>query len=460
MALHFIPYSPTPQSDPQSPPDYRFERVTMRSFPLPAPYAAVKKICDDYINAIAIRDNLPLRIEPLTLPYSPYAPIMVSVLRYGRMYSQARAAEGFSKQNELVFEIPIVIDDPPNPPKIGFFVPYVFVDNDWSIASGRDVMGYPKLQGFFSPSGSAPTKVEVLAIHPFGNEAAPLTLLDISGASLPTAQRTTVGPGAGPEPGHTISDEVRELWPFGPLDGVFRDSELYRISADVLRLMRQTAGIEISHIALKQFRDAENTDMACYQALVEFKTVVDRVYAGGLLPSSTTLDLYSYDSVDIPGTFGFTTQKQNPLFPWWFEADFVLENVKVRHAVCGDEITVPREIPVDELVVGGELPRPPPPPNGDPRIGTFPWHDGEEEPPVPGHVSCWDLMEDACQLTHSVLNQQAETCRAMTQRLRSGDVGEREVAGDVKQLARNALVYYGDLAELWLSGLSGMLVRR
>jgi Acetoacetate decarboxylase (ADC) len=453
----FVPYSPPAETDPQQPPDFKFEQVYMRSFPLAAPFAAVQQICDDQINTIAAAYGVDLKISAVALLLSSDALINVTVASYGRMSSLQFPNNGYSKQNELLFEIPVVITRG-GVDTIGFFVPYVFVDNDWSLVTGREVMGYPKMLGNFVPSAS-PTKVEVLAIDAYPNEATLKPLIEIhsalqnlggsTAAAIGGSTAAAIGGSTADAIGsrHRAPDEARRFWPFGPLDQVYRTDGPYQLEQRVLDLMQLSAGLKTTNVALKQFRDAVDTDNACYQALIQFDTVIDQTYGAGVL-APTTLDIFSYDSLKIPSRFGLAGQTQHSTLPYWIRADFVLENVQTLVEICGNGGVVPPPSGPGSNTDTRSKPEP---------LLVLPPVGGSKPTETPPH-SCWDLMENACQLTHSALNQQADACRSIGDRMRSG--AQIDYAAELTTLTRNASTYCSDLAELWLNSVATMLVRR
>ena len=87
--------------------------------------------------------------------------ILIELLRYGRMKSQApmppMTADDFQSQHELVVRLLVgrVDDDTGQAYQPSVFVPAIFVDNPWSKLLGRDVLGYDKRLASFctGPNG-------------------------------------------------------------------------------------------------------------------------------------------------------------------------------------------------------------------------------------------------------------------------------------------------------------------
>lgn len=326
----FVPYAPPPQSDPEFPPPYRFEQVLARVFPIVAPYQRAMDVCDRFINDIARRDHFPFRIEPLPLLLGPpdRALVRISIVTYGRLMSATYPELGFSKQNELLFDIPIRLSEGVESPKCGVFVPYVFVNNDWSLISGRDVLGYPKLRGHFSPD-SLPTRVDVRAMREYGqdSEAKPMLLLDVAGSMSREAG--------------TASDQT--AWPFGPVGQMFGRDSPYPLDEDLLNLMQKCAGSTTWNVALKQFRDAEQPDKACYQALVDSNLVLTKFYGHRWFPPAT-LRLHTYESLDLGKIFGIGGELQSDQ-PYSLSYDVLLKDVRNLHVTYGAESGAKGESP-------------------------------------------------------------------------------------------------------------------
>lgn len=349
----FIVQNP-PLGDPQAPPPYRFEDVGIQMFHVAADGAKLEAVCDTFLNTIAAQNNLPFRLHPLN--GSAPGVVNIELLRYGRMYSTAPGHEqmGYSSQYELMFSIPVVLKNLFGfPLAVGMFVPHICVDQAFSMITGREVVGFPKVDGEFE----MPTEiwevdgcvVSTLATEPYSANS-PVEIKPLLETRLATfaplapfssaLRAARVGPD---DNGSLPDEEARPLWPFGPIDELYGRDSQFAVDERVLNLLTQSAGIGLTNYSFKQFRDAELPEKACYQALVEGSTNVHQFGAGGMLPD-TDITIHEYASIKIIEQLGLDAQGTTikPLFGIWYNADFTLQDLQNLTTTCGPSIGNPR----------------------------------------------------------------------------------------------------------------------
>lgn len=131
----------------QMSPPFAFNDVTMSVFPLRASLPTLETFCRNYLNQ-----------APNLLQFKPFLPfVYLVILDYGRMSLEA-ANMGWVSQREVAFGIPLRWL---NATKGGlkfhdwaFSSPFIFVDNEMSMSTGREVYGWPKLLARLDPSVS------------------------------------------------------------------------------------------------------------------------------------------------------------------------------------------------------------------------------------------------------------------------------------------------------------------
>jgi hypothetical protein len=81
---------------------------------------------------------------------------------------------------------------------------------------------------------------------------------------------------------------------------------------------------DVPVINLKQMRDSEQTQLACYQALVEAKLEITGFHGAGPLTPDYEVTFCDCDSHAIVRDFGFklVDGKMRPRFAFWAEIDF------------------------------------------------------------------------------------------------------------------------------------------
>ncbi len=124
-------------------PPFVLRDVTARVFPLKANIARLTEFCDSYLN-MDIPDEI-VHYRP-ALPY-----VYLMVLNYGSMSPSSVAAQnvGWVAQHEVTFTVPLQKWRRENGRLVfkdwATVTPFIFVDDEVSQATGREVYGWPKI---------------------------------------------------------------------------------------------------------------------------------------------------------------------------------------------------------------------------------------------------------------------------------------------------------------------------
>ena len=229
-----LPFVNERPGDPQVPPPYRFRSVTISGYRLQANSGRLHKLCDEYLNHPF--PDRPYKYVPATRS------VFIEHLHYGAMSSldppPGVSSNDKETQRELVLRVLVARVDEDGLPGLGtdprVFCPFICVDSGWSLVSGREVLGYPKLRGVFNPQSVA-----------------------VEGKEIIIASR----PFAAPPPGLLI-DAPGWLW--GPLD--LQSPSLHPDSFLSAWLSGNTRGY--GTVQLKQIRSAENPGLCRDQELI------------------------------------------------------------------------------------------------------------------------------------------------------------------------------------------------
>jgi len=269
--------------DPQMPPPYSFPGVSIRNFPLSADPEKLQQLCDNRLNTILGTPGerkCEYRID------KDDSFVDLNVLTYPRMYSNELENIGYISQHELYFGLSVykhMLQGSEVPPERTIFVPYIFVDNVWSLISGREVMGYPKLRASFQPlpSEAYPIIVSTDVLTEYSPKTSqtfrPLVEIYESRASS------------------AFTDQQGDTpWPWGALDNLALPSP---------QVKGARVGIAFPIIQLKQIRDSEETDRACYQALVSSKIIASTFQQRTDLDPAE-IKIHRYDNLRIAEVLG------------------------------------------------------------------------------------------------------------------------------------------------------------
>jgi hypothetical protein len=136
-----------PRADnPEIPPPYEFPGITMLSFRLPAVMANLQNLCDQWLNIGTLAQR--------GFEYRAcFDFVDLEIVTYPRMTfaESPYSTWGYATQHELYFRFFVWklqyacgLLLPTEMPEL--FFPYIFVDNSWSMITGRNVIGFGAIQ--------------------------------------------------------------------------------------------------------------------------------------------------------------------------------------------------------------------------------------------------------------------------------------------------------------------------
>jgi hypothetical protein len=366
-------------------PPFQFTGVTARVFPLKANMARLAAFCDAYVN---------MDIPPEIVHYRPALPyVYLMVLDYGSMSSASMHAQnvGWVAQHEVAFTVPLERWRKENG-KLVFkdwacVSPFIFVDDEMSLTTGREVYGWPKV------AGTVDASVSLWASHPLagsrvfsfstqvfphvyaGKSEQARVLLTIDADPTLSYARLPVDAGNAWSPWNALAQATRSslslmgqaadlVWAL-PVRGFRTDRSLGALKAMGTRAAGYLArlgppllaerlglpavgasgppGLSFDNITVKQFRDAQEPDRACYKALVRSRMGVERINRSGLLGDANllrgdtsggyTIRVHRYGSQPIIQSLGIEVTRSEemgegthvsvlkPVFPFWNDVD-------------------------------------------------------------------------------------------------------------------------------------------
>lgn len=259
MATDGIPFV-QPGGAQTYPQPLKLEDCQLFSFVLSADQAALGRLCDRYLNG-------PAQGEAQFVPLASCALLVVAMIDKISCEALPPDQQFYIKETDIAFWIPVLRGRTEGGvflcESLDWFLPYVFVDNSWAVASGREIYGYPKaLASFQLPQTGNPDRfaVDTLVVKKFGPDV-PATwqrLFEVEreGGMAGTAVARSFESLA--EAGKALLTRLTDGLPF-PVPGIGIASELLDF------VVHGT----IPLVFLKQFRDARGGSSACYQAVVE-----------------------------------------------------------------------------------------------------------------------------------------------------------------------------------------------
>lgn len=181
--------------------------------------------------------------------------------------------------------------------RLVWYVPYIWVDNPFAVATGRETLGYPKAIGWMHaperPTDRGPFTLDALVLPTYAPET---ELVRRRVLSIEQSTHATTEP-----PAKSAASLVTVL-----LRPLLREA---RSGRDLALLRGAASNMLRGHVPLvflKQFRDSATPDRACFQAIVEANATIARVERGGVLDGTWRLDLERYDSVRMRDRLGLS----------------------------------------------------------------------------------------------------------------------------------------------------------
>jgi hypothetical protein len=298
--------------DPEIPPPYRFPGVSIHSFELKADIAALTTLCDNLLN-IGTLEERGFEYRPL-LPF-----VALEVLHYPQMMSGTAPFSnwGYISQQEAYARFPVVKYDLFGPllvpVGVSNFFPFLFVNNAWSAFSGRNVIGFPKMVGAIEPQIANDGAYSAAVSVPVFAEFSPQT----QQAVREVIRLETEGLG-GP------SGDSNATWPW--LITAFGDlAEAESLLLEVAELIDPDL---LSTVQLKQIRDAENPQMACFQGLVHSEFHVANVSLPQFFNQETvSISLSPSDTLDLARQLGLSANNPiHPVLAYYTTCDMTFDN--------------------------------------------------------------------------------------------------------------------------------------
>lgn len=221
---------------------------------------------------------------------------------------------GWLSETDVAFWVPVV--DTRQRGRVSWFLPYVFVDNAYAMAAGREALGFAKTLGTFT-------------LPPRGQDGA----YGVDTLHLPVARsddRYRVGrllevrpPGLPAPMASSGVDALRSIARLTPLSAAHLGVP-GRLASAVLELGAFPQSREVPLVLLRQLRDVSDPARAAIQEVVEAPARLSRITGAGVLGGRRTLHIEPSDSHPIGEELGLL--RDHPIdAAWWAEIDFVVD---------------------------------------------------------------------------------------------------------------------------------------
>ncbi len=335
-------------------PPYVAEGVQFFGFVVPISRAVAQaRLCDRFLNEPC---GQPGRFVP-AVAQSLFVFNSIDTLRA----EGADADRGGSTEQE--FAIWLLVKDTIED-RVLWFHPYMIVDIDTALASGREIYGFPKSLGWFDlsrgPEAPGHLTVETMLVDKFGPQAKrvrqPLVMVNQAPADL--ADLAALGADEGGF--SSTQDLVRRT--------------LAALEDDEPDLMTEaTVGAQllagsVPMIFLKQIRDAVEPGVACFRSVQVVDARATKYHSARVFARRYHIDVRDADSHPIRADLGLPAGPITPLVAFWTSFDFHIG--LCRELSIGPESTIvlPDQSGDEEGGASGPDPAPAPGPSPPPAV--------------------------------------------------------------------------------------------
>lgn len=297
--------------------------ATMYSFLVSAELTALTQMVDDQLNAVTQASGT------IYKPLAPMAAIVCADVTQSFSKTPPDSLKGWMGERDFGVWIPVVagtvVRGEWKPGRIGWYLPYVFVDNVAAMVTGREVYGFFKQTATLampaSPSSPGLFAIDALVIPTFSPSSQAETLRLLTMTSLES----------GPAPAgtwHHIAEASGAIWDvikqrfFDPAHGAITAWDL------VKNLVEDLATGDVPLVFLKQFRDAGDPTKACYQAVIEAASHLEKFH-GGWFTHPHNVSITPCASHPIVAECGLPGQTFVAEHGFWCKMDFAMQLGKV-----------------------------------------------------------------------------------------------------------------------------------
>jgi uncharacterized protein with NAD-binding domain and iron-sulfur cluster len=271
--------------------------------------------------------NAPADGEVTFRPLGPHVLLLIGGFESVSATTPPFADWGSVREMQAGFFVPVLVGrdrrDVFIADRLTLTVPYIVVDNPISYLGGREDYGFPKAMGAFRPSHGLADRMSVSVFGgDFGRDAqaAWRPFLEVAPADVGAPdEKGTALRGSGAVVARVVGGKVRESRGSARASsGEIRLPGVRLVGSLVSAMLRG----RVSTTYLKQFRDATDGTLACYQRLIDAPLHVRHLRAW---PSRREWEVtvHRLDSHPIGEELGIGTQRASQAFD--VELDFVVE---------------------------------------------------------------------------------------------------------------------------------------
>jgi Acetoacetate decarboxylase (ADC) len=250
------------------------------------------------------------------LNYEAFSSYVAVMFTHVDRLTSAEPAQGWAAYGDIAMWVP-VIDRQGILPSFKMYPVYMVVDNGSTMATGREIYGFPKEMGWFLEP-QIPEFIGDLAVDVTGYRADSPTKQSIR-SRLYSVQRDTGNAPAAFNPlasARAVLDEVERAMTL--LHRASLEDE-FIVGFDIFKNM-----FSIPALGLKQIRDIQTPSNAVFRSVVEAPLGITKFRDARLLTDKYTFTLNDLASHPVANDTGLKIGAQDVVLAFWLFADFEL----------------------------------------------------------------------------------------------------------------------------------------
>jgi hypothetical protein len=283
------------------------ENTHLRCFFLEAKQEKLQVMCDQVFNAPTGG----------ALKFRPFSNIiLLTFAKIEQIYSLygMDAERGKMPEIDVAFWVPLLYEHE-GQLQLAWYNPYIFVDNPFAMATGREGYGFPKALAQFQIPGqlssTSPYWVKTLAMERFKTDSIsqPMQVVEVirtRHAQHPVQQLAT----------------IQSL--LAMLTGE-NERVSTRVTLGWQNLQQMLKTHEIHMVFLRQLRDIHRPEVAAYQEIIEAPSRVARVHRVGVIDGVFEVRLPANASFPIAEDLGLNVESNPVKGAYWMDFDFFLD---------------------------------------------------------------------------------------------------------------------------------------
>ena len=286
-------------------PPLALKDTTMYAFAMAADLGALQALCDRELNAVTAASGVTFK------PLLPMVSLVCADVVKSYSTTPPDSQKGWMAERDFGMWVPVVSSKG----DIGWYLPYVFVDNVAAMVTGREVFGFFKQTAALamppSPSSEGAFTVDALAIRTYAPTSHAETMRLVSATSTQPGVANT---GTWTSAAHAVEELASTLTALhGAVSGV-------ELAKDVIKML--ISG-DVPMFFLKQFRDASAQDRACYQAVIAAPARLD-AWKKGWFTHPHDITIAPADSHPIARDCGLPSGTVRSTLGFWCTIDFTM----------------------------------------------------------------------------------------------------------------------------------------